>query len=620
MTTNEETLELIQNQIVVGEIIEKTTGQGLVWNQVSKTQYNASEIEFPPCVSPLRPAATWEFNLSKTIIGGSYRFTLDIFRNLTLVMSLDSDLAENLVDLYSTVEELNLLSSNRFNQALSFVQKLETVLNRVSGPPFVLRPNADLTTSTTWNRVPAAGTWFDKIRQPVDNHDGDATYIYDLSNSNIEFGFNPLPDWAGDSFEEVELRIVVKNHSGGATTIGLALVIVENQVESLVKSFTTNITGSYNIIGGMFWRRAFTLDDVNNIRVRIKSTTAVNYITAVELSVNIENTSGTTDEEGFSGLLASGTARTALIFAGSNLNSGVIASGTSIVSKIYEVLSIPTTIVGRVTGISAHPTKDRIYISTDITPHLYCLTKTGDLIQDITYDSPSDFSIYDVKVDENVNKLFVVAFVSGLSGTFYLNLDEDGNIIANSIEDVFVITTFITGNKMVIDKTEQMIYAFIIGGNGYSDPDDDWSGNRVSYDGTIAEAIVVPQGLTESAIYSSATGLSCGVGCFKIWGNISSSGYPICTTDSTTIGLFPTPIALKILCLVANPDTQEIYYIIEKSGTGSRKFLYKQASVGGTEIFLTELADTTDPTFMELDVNENKIYLGYNAAVYILQL
>ncbi len=204
MATNKDILKSIQGQIFVGEIIEKTKGEGLVWNKVGSTQYSSYEYEFSACNSPTKPAATWEFHLSKTVIGSNYNFTLDVFRNKTRIVNVDANIAINLIDLYATVEKIILNPRKKINKVLKFLHQVETVYNQVTGPPFTLRPNADLL--TTWNRVPATGTWFDKIRQSVENHDGDATYIYDLSNSDAEFGFNPLPDWAGNSFEEVELR------------------------------------------------------------------------------------------------------------------------------------------------------------------------------------------------------------------------------------------------------------------------------------------------------------------------------------------------------------------------------------------------------------------------------
>lgn len=332
MTTNKDILKSIQGQIFVGEIIEKTKGEGLVWNKIGSTQYSSYEYEFSNCTSPTKPAATWEFHLSKTVISSAYNFTLDVFRNRTRIINVDSNLAINLVDLYATVEKLILNPRKKINKVLKFLQQVETVQNQVSGPPFILRPNADLI--TTWNRVPAAGTWFDKIRQSVDYHDGDATYIYDLSNSDAEFGFNPLPDWAGDSFEEVELRLVVKNHSEDASTIGLALALFENDSEVISKSFTTPITSEYVLIENMFWRRSFNRDDINNLRVRLKASTAINYITAIELIVRIENTASTTDEDGSSGVVLSGSCLQSHILNGSIIGGGRV--GGLGVTSIYS--------------------------------------------------------------------------------------------------------------------------------------------------------------------------------------------------------------------------------------------------------------------------------------------
>ena len=252
-----------------------------------------------------------------------------MFRNKTRIVNIDSNVAVNLIDLYATVEKLILKPRKKINKVLKFLQQVETIRDEVTGPPFALRPNSDLL--TTWNRVPAAGTWFDKIRQPVTNHDGDSTYIYDLSNSDAEFGFNPLPDWAGNSFGEIELRIVVKNHSEDANTIPLALALFENGTEVISKSFTPTITSDYLLIEGMFWRRSFNRDDINNIRVRLKASSAINYITAIELLVKIENTSGTTDEDGSAGIILAGRCLQSHILYGST-SGGAMVGGLGVIS------------------------------------------------------------------------------------------------------------------------------------------------------------------------------------------------------------------------------------------------------------------------------------------------
>lgn len=283
MATNDEILQQIQEEILVSELIEQTKSYGLIWKQTSPTQFKVTEIDRSQCNDPFYPNASWNAIVSKMLIGENYLYVLDISRNTIAEIGIDSEKVDKVATLYSIIERANTDPTAKTKKAIRFYQQLNNAYNAVSGPPFTLRPNADL--DDGWLRVPATGMYFDKIWQPVDTHDGDSTYIYDTSMTIAKFGFDPLPDWAPDSYDSVVLRMAVKNIQG-TQIIGVLLVIEENDVVSDSEVFTDALTvGSY-VVTEMTWTRSFTRQEINNLHVQLGAIASVNRISAIELVVN----------------------------------------------------------------------------------------------------------------------------------------------------------------------------------------------------------------------------------------------------------------------------------------------------------------------------------------------
>lgn len=283
MATNDQELEDLQYQIIVGEVTEQTKSGGLIWSQISPTQYKVTEIDKSQCADPFYTTAIWDAVISKTFLGTEELYTLDLARNTYKKVGVDSQKVAAVAELFATVERNIKEPRKNLTEAIRFYQQLANAYNAVSGPPFVLRPNADL--DVQWLRVPATGFHYEKIIQPVNDHDSDSTYVYDTNMEIAKFGFEPLPDWAEDNYSSVILRMAVKNISG--TQLIGAILRVEGQGVTTDSDLALEAVtqGSYVTVEHT-WTRAFTKAEINNLHVQLGAMAPVNRVSAIELVVN----------------------------------------------------------------------------------------------------------------------------------------------------------------------------------------------------------------------------------------------------------------------------------------------------------------------------------------------
>jgi hypothetical protein len=266
------TLDYLNDESIARELIRKTKGCGFIWTQESSDSFkNASYEEKDNGVVIL-----WEFLLSKT----NDKFALDVFRNTNLYSSVVSDALEELYDLL-----FDLISSGKNKQEiLSFIQSTPDCISPAV-LPIKLKPNSDLI-DPGWKRVPANGFKYEKVREDVLIHDGDATFIYDDVGTEMQFGFDQLPPESPDTFDIIEVEIVVKNISGSPTLEGELSIEVPNQTVWTMPFTSGSLNTSYETVIWN-WTDTFTKEQINYLRIKFNSIPGVNRVTAIQANVNV---------------------------------------------------------------------------------------------------------------------------------------------------------------------------------------------------------------------------------------------------------------------------------------------------------------------------------------------
>jgi hypothetical protein len=292
MATNISTLDSLQNKILLGELFEKTKNAGIVWTQITPTAYRALNIENSACDDPFIPDQTWEAILTRSITSGNESYTLDILRNSTLRVSLKSSENEELIDLYTIAERTVIDKTRAMRETIKYYQNLPTVHDVMFGPPFTLLPAADFHNGTqlginsglpTWNRVPANGYIYDKIRHPTTTASKNPRYIYTAdASASIEFMFDKLPNHLPENYGTVKVNVSAKN-IGGPSVLSLTLMIEGEGVDSDSKDFSLAISQEYAVYEFIWNGRSFTRDEVNNLRIQFVPSESINFINGVEL-------------------------------------------------------------------------------------------------------------------------------------------------------------------------------------------------------------------------------------------------------------------------------------------------------------------------------------------------
>lgn len=120
-------LKSLYDESLVREIIEKSKTCALSWNHLGGTQFKAVYVD-----TASAPPVTWEFFITKTIIGSSTaKYNLDMKKNGASYITIEAGpLAhtgrESVVkELYEIVEILVLQLDTKIKEALQFVQNIE---------------------------------------------------------------------------------------------------------------------------------------------------------------------------------------------------------------------------------------------------------------------------------------------------------------------------------------------------------------------------------------------------------------------------------------------------------------------------------------------------------------
>ena len=126
-------LQDLYNEALVRELIEKTKTGIITWTHLGGTQFECTEVQTSPCVSPSTASVTWNFFITKTQIGNlSYKYNLDVKQNnINIITITDGPLpytARDSVtkDLYEIVEILVLELDQQLKETIRFVQNLGT--------------------------------------------------------------------------------------------------------------------------------------------------------------------------------------------------------------------------------------------------------------------------------------------------------------------------------------------------------------------------------------------------------------------------------------------------------------------------------------------------------------
>lgn len=270
-----DTLSYLNDESIARELVVKTKGCGLFWKQTSPDSFVSTSFE----EKSTGVVVLWEFSLYKT----NTQFNLDISRNMDYYTSVKSDILSDLYDLLFTINGTN--SDNKQN-VLNFIQNTPTC-NIPLQLPFKLKPNSDITPiSTGWKRVPANGYRYEKIREDVAIHDGDATFIYDDSNSQVKLGFDPVPANGPEEYGIISVDIAVKNVSGSPTLDGQLLIEVPNQTVISMPFVSGTLDPTYQIVNWT-WTDSFTKEQINYLRIQFNSIPGVNRVTAIQANVDV---------------------------------------------------------------------------------------------------------------------------------------------------------------------------------------------------------------------------------------------------------------------------------------------------------------------------------------------
>jgi hypothetical protein len=134
---------------------------------------------------------------------------------------------------------------------------------------------------TSWNRVPAQGSLFEKVRQPAQTAKGNTHYIYTGDKeASISFGFDALPEYGPVTYGKLVVHVSAKNVAEPAV---LALTLKVGDEE---KSFSTPISKKYEVHEFVWDGRDFSKEEISTAVVTFPPSETVNYINAVQLIVD----------------------------------------------------------------------------------------------------------------------------------------------------------------------------------------------------------------------------------------------------------------------------------------------------------------------------------------------
>ena len=270
-----DTLDYLNDESLARELVIKTKGCGIFWEQTSPDSFTTTMFE----EKENGVVIVWGLSLYKT----NSEFNLDITKNTDYHTSVKSDILEELYDL---LFKINTTVKNK-QQILGFIQSIPSCTEPLT-LPFKLKPNVDITAvGVGWKRVPANGTRFEKVREDVAIHDGDATFIYDDANSQLIMGFDPVPvSMPNDQiYSSIDVEIVVKNISGSPTLDGELIIEVPNQAPMSMPFTTGALDTSYQTITWT-WADSFTNEQINYLRIKFNAIPGVNRVTAIQANIS----------------------------------------------------------------------------------------------------------------------------------------------------------------------------------------------------------------------------------------------------------------------------------------------------------------------------------------------
>ncbi len=122
MSTNQEILLSIQNSILLGEIQNKTELLELQWEKVGPVLYSTTTEQLSPCEEPETDTVTWNLYISKSSFGEQYNYVLDILRNQTSFLTLNSIYLPELSDLFLIIENIEIEPRANLTQATQAIQ------------------------------------------------------------------------------------------------------------------------------------------------------------------------------------------------------------------------------------------------------------------------------------------------------------------------------------------------------------------------------------------------------------------------------------------------------------------------------------------------------------------
>ena len=246
-----------------------------MWEQESPSSFRSASFESRTG----KPDVYWEFVLSQ--VGEGDKFALDVYRNREFHASIQSDA---LTELHQAIFEKTDRISKHKDDVRNFVATQPSCHNFPLTLPITLQPNYDfMPVNTGWKRVPANGYRYEKIREGVDDNDGDATYIYDDGGTQTEIGFEPPPVGAPSTYTTVTARIAVKNISNTPTIAGKLRIVVPGQSVREADFTSSGLsTTNYEVVEWS-WTDVFTVQEIAYLRIRLNAVAGVNRVSAIEL-------------------------------------------------------------------------------------------------------------------------------------------------------------------------------------------------------------------------------------------------------------------------------------------------------------------------------------------------
>lgn len=274
-----DTLDYLNSESIARELIRKTRGCAFTWQQQTPDSFVATSFDDSTSVPVL-----WEFVLTSV----NNQYTINIFKNKDEYTTVSSTALQ---ELYDIVFALASNSSVKKKQTvLQFIQNRPDCITPI-GDTVTLRPNTDFTDPDTgWLRVPANGYRYEKVRDAVAVHDGDATFIYDNTGTSvIEMGFTGVPfppNGEPLTFNQIDVSIVVKNVSGSPTLDGELSIKIPGQSDWTQPFTSGGIDSSYGTVTWT-WADTFTQQQVNHLRIKFNGIPGVNRVTAIEAVLTV---------------------------------------------------------------------------------------------------------------------------------------------------------------------------------------------------------------------------------------------------------------------------------------------------------------------------------------------